>query len=415
MKFSTIIFNFYFILVIMTTQPWLIQSGSFLDIAKEQAIVYNSEEYKNEAASLNPEYYTDKGKDELTKCRIKYKANFDKCRRLTTCNFCSANNDCGWCNEKKICIPIDLNSKKDQMIPLCQGDCIRILQIEFCYKGLFEPENTPEEINFATYPQVIEEPVNIFDAALEKNILNERESSLNLIKFKQKEENCDTPNPPISVKDGVNLNYDPNAWGNLPAPINYAEHKNKLSQEMTNISKNVFKNMISNVVDTKNYEMIQPDLDDKKVKEEMFHSLKNYIPNFEFPQFVKSDLEDSIDRIKREKLKLWLRGYSLNDDISKCHLPIYKNLTFVNEDQARKMLLDKFYRSVVRDPYSNIHSKVYKNLIGEQDLFGNTIAQNYEKKEAKKQVMRFKENNLKRIKTFKDIALELKEFSDKNL
>ena len=82
-------------------------------------------------------YYTLKGTEELEKCRIEYEANYIRFSGFNTCNFCAANSDCGWCNEKKLCVPVDLNSRNDELVPICQGDCIRILKMEYCYKGLF--------------------------------------------------------------------------------------------------------------------------------------------------------------------------------------------------------------------------------------------------------------------------------------
>lgn len=396
MKFLTIILIYFLTIKIIKSSR-----KTFLDIAKEEVFkdTYNSDSYKNEAASLNPEYYTPKGKQELTKCRDLYSANFDRCRRFSTCTFCAANSDCGWCDEKKICIPIDLNIRKDQQIPICQGDCIRVLKIEYCYKGLFEPENTQDEVNFANYNEVLDNSEdndeNIFEKSLEKIFLEGRNKKTNSIfKFKQETEkgeaSCEGQNDGLPndftknlnvVPDHRSLDYIPNASTNRRPSVNMKEHQKYLVDSLTKISKDTFFDLLNNNINTNNdnkyNQMPQIDYktDDQK-REEMFQYLKEYIPNFEFPQFVKSDLEDSIDKIKKEKLLLWLRGYSLNEDISKQHLPIYKNLTIANEDDARKVLLDKFYKDIVRDKYSKVNSVVYKNLIGEKTLSGDEINKN---------------------------------------
>jgi hypothetical protein len=405
---------------------------SFMDLASQEVFKkedYESESYRKEAASLNPEYYTPKGAEELAKCRNTFSANYDRCSRFKTCNFCAANSDCGWCNEKKLCIPIELNSRNDMLVPVCQGDCIRVLKIEYCYKGLFEPENTQGEINFGNYPHVKEESNkieaenfdNIFEKALEKNYLEQRNhnlrqnsdsnsnSNISTFNFKEKkfmksnsysnfnsknshtqqDPNCIDPNKDLDSpaddlsenlkfsKNHNSLNYIPNAYTNKPLSFDLDTHHQRLVKDLTDISKNVFSKLIGEKVKAPSVNLLKPNFKSKKEKkEEMMEYLKEYVPNFEFPQFVKSDLEGAIDKIKKEKLLLWLRGYSLNEPISKQHLPIYKNLTFVNEDQARKLFLDKFYKDIVKDPYKDTNSKVYKNFIGEQTLAGENINDN---------------------------------------
>lgn len=419
---------------------------SFIDIAQEE--VFNKDEYlstgyRKEAASLNPEYYTPKGQEELDKCRNIYKANYDRCSSFSTCNLCSANSDCGWCNEKKICLPIELNSRSDGLVPICQGDCIRVLKIEYCFKGLFEPENTKAEINFANYMDVNEG--NIFEKTLEKNINNQNDHPL------------DGMTPDHVKINSSNLNFLPNENTNKPLSLNMDSHHQRLYDDLKNISKDVFKKLIGEKVNTKtSNENLLMKYDPPTSQEEMMNYLKEYIPNYEFPQFVKSDLEGSIDQIKKEKLLLWLRGYSLNEPISKQHLPIYKNINFINEDQVRKSYLDKFYNNIVKDPYSKINSLVYKNLIGEKTLFGNNVRSNYKdvknnyivnskfidskdiKSLIKRNNMRFKEadsdlqnkkliNNtqlnkdqskeksvIKKHKTFKQISQQFKDFLNIN-
>lgn len=403
---------------------------SFMDLASEEVFKkdnYESQSYRKEAASLNPEYYTLKGAEELEKCRNTFSANYDRCSRFTTCNFCAANSDCGWCNEKKLCIPIELSSRNDMLVPVCQGDCIRVLKIEYCYKGLFEPENTQGEINFGNYPQVKQESNmldsnqrpedfdSIFEKTLEKNYLDQRKSNLrqsignsnmeNISTFNFKEKkfmksqnskndpNCIDPNKDLDSpaddlsqtlnfsKNHNSLNYIPNAYTNKPLSIDVDSHHQRLVKDLTDISKNVFSKLIGEKIKSPSVNLLKPNYKSKlEKKEEMMEYLKEYVPNFEFPQFVKSDLEGAIDKIKKEKLLLWLRGYSLNEPISKQHLPIYKNLTFVNEDQARKLFLDKFYKDIVKDPYKDTNSKVYKNFIGEQTLTGESINENQMKR-----------------------------------
>lgn len=518
MKFHSII---YVTLLIIFAAFSGMYSKTFLEIAKqevEEEFKYDSPEYRNEPDSLNHLYYTQRGKEELEQCRNLYKANYDDCRNYKTCNFCSANSGCGWCDEKKICLPLDLNARKDELIPLCMGDCLKVLKIEFCYKGLFEPDNTKNEVNFANIDQVVNQskykkspydPIdldndtesafdNILEKTLEKNILESQkvkpefsynfiqkrdnaknesmntsnnanspayeysinnkskldlksnnyndinedfmQKSLNLLEtfskakaeaqkeestnklqslslhddinrgigpysfsnnnnkididnnnknakynaysnfkqsdeeiFKKGKENCD------EAKDGVqgisqlkpvlndpSLNFIPKSYTNYPNSIDLEKNSKQMYQDMAQISKEVFNSLLSKDLQSrKKNNFIKANLDDANPSQErILKNLKEFIPNFEFPQFIKSDLEQSINDIKREKLLLWLRGFKLNDEISKIHLPIYKNLSFTNEDQIRKMFLDKFYKDIVKDPYANVNSVIYKNMLG---------------------------------------------------
>mgnify|MGYP001033194671 CR=1 FL=1 len=166
---------------------------SFLEAAQDSAedFKYDTEEYRKEPASLNHLYWSKRGAEELDQCRNKFEANYNHCKIYKTCNFCSANSGCGWCDEKKICLPLDISAQKDELIPLCMGDCIKVLKMEYCFKVLFEPDNTQDEVNFANMDQVINQekyaktpydPINldneedtsyenIMEKTLEKNII----------------------------------------------------------------------------------------------------------------------------------------------------------------------------------------------------------------------------------------------------
>jgi len=486
-----------------------------LEAAKDKVqeeFKYDSEEYRNEPASLNHEYYTKRGKEELEQCRNVYNANYKHCRSYKTCNFCSANTGCGWCDEKKICVPLDLNSHKDELIPLCMGDCIKVLKIEYCFKGLFEPDNTQNEVNFANYDQVLNQekyakspndPIilddeedssfeNIMEKTFERNLieshkvkkdfhynfvqkseneinnnnnnqdrglsavvdlnnnnnLNQKnqnfnrnnnnflENSLNLLEknmnqssksrmgadasaevaaalktgtetakleteslesqlsrefktnsFDQNEAELQNTNTLINTfkpdcdeaSNGVNgvqtiipipndpsLNFIPKSYTNYPSNVDLHKNSQKLYKEMAQLSKEAFDSLLSKELKSrKKTNFIKANLDEgPQTEDEFLKYLKEFVPNFEFPQFIKSDLEQSINDIKREKLLLWLRGFSLNDQISKIHLPIYKNLSFTNEDQIRKLFLDKFYKDIVKDKNTNVDSVMYKNMLG---------------------------------------------------
>lgn len=426
---------------------------SFMEIAQEEFTKqdYLSESYRKEAASLNPEYYTKKGIEELDKCRNTFLANYNRCTLFTTCNFCSANSDCGWCDEKKICIPVEPDTRNDNIVPVCQGECIRVLKIEYCYKGLFEPENTQGEVNFANYKEVLtpepeEDSENIFEKALEKNFYEQRTQNF---KFKELDKDCGKDKKPKIQKFKVNdsrLNFDPNANFNKPLTIDMNKHSQQLYKDMTNLSKGIFSQLVGEkVLNKKPTSLIKivPDIKTQKEKvDDLMKEMKESIPNFEFPQFLKSDLEGSIDQIKKEKLLLWLRGYSLNDPLSKQHLPIYKNINFDEEEKDRKQLLDTFYDNFVKDPTKKINSQVYKNIMGKETLTGESINayknnayrttkkkesiddlksehvinSNYMERNALKNMvkqnnMRFKEKD---VKSFKDISKELKDYLESN-
>ena len=500
-----------------------IRSKSFLEAAKdkvEEVFKYDSEEYRNEPASLNHLYYSKRGKEELEQCRNLYQANYNDCRNFKTCNFCSANSGCGWCDEKKICLPLDLGSRKDEYVPLCMGDCIKILKIDYCYKGLFEPENTQDEINFANMDQVVNQEkyrkspydridleneedrsfANILEKTLEKNIIESQkikpefnynfmqknqniinensenskeikshnksnkfinnpvenenfiERSMNLLETMSKLEktqnsaknlssesltnnlnnsyksnnfskselnlnsentknnsqnlieqpDCDEANNGIHgvsqiipTPNNPSLNFIPNGYLNYPNNVDLEKNSQKLYHEMADISKDIFNSLLNDKMEKKKKtNFIKANLDsDDDSQEGYLKYLKEFVPNFEFPQFIKSDLEQSINEIKREKLLLWLRGFSLNDKISKIDLPIYKNLNFTNEDQTRKMFLDKFYKDIVKDPNAKIDSLIYKNMLGNSGKIIN------------------KDTN---GKTFKDYKVIDSKFVDKN-
>ncbi len=391
-----------------------------------------------------------------------------------------------------------MNSRKDESIPICIGDCIKVLKIEYCYKGLFEPDNTQDEVNFANYDQIINQEFNKNNSYVPFNSENNIDTNLkntmsNMIKHQQinngfnynfvqkkeknkngegfnkreyynkndnllenniidndrksfseknlslleklsndnknrlesesskfiteslenkltsefmfnrfnnnlsKNENFDSDSLNINTdkteksllhslegdcdesKNVVNgiqkiiplennptLNYIPKSYTNYPSDIDLEENSRKIFKKVEKISKDVFNSLLSNEIKSrKKPNFIKANLDiESKSDDYLLNSLKEYVPNFEFPQFLKSDLEQSINEIKREKLLLWLRGFSLNENISKLHLPIYQNLLFTNEENIRKMYLDKFYKEIVNDPKVNINSVIYKNMLG---------------------------------------------------
>jgi len=393
------------IIIIENTHEFKTKSSkNFFDLAKEEFNSNEQENFTNKAASLNPEYYTKKGLEELNICRAEYNANYNRCKRFKTCNFCDANSGCSWCNEKKACIPSEFNYRNNEMVPICQGECIKLIKIEYCYKGLFEPEITQHEINFSNYKDVLEESdekgsdnENIFEKELEKNFLQIREGNLKKenseikmnntpnyqnyksgkkdFNFKQKDKtfedkNCDkepdktdvTGNLRIAMND-PSINYIPNAFTNTPSQIDLEQSRKLMINKMNEISKNVFSELVDGKLRQASIPNFMPEPNDK------MKYLKEYIPNFEFPQYVGSDLENSIDKIKKEKMLLWLRGYSLNQEISKRHLPIYKDLTYVDEEAHRKMLLDKFYKDIVQE---NRH-KILKEKVESMKMDGHYL------------------------------------------
>jgi len=282
MKYKIII-SVYLIFILNIT---FISSGkSFLDLAQNQIYSedYNTPAYNHEPDSLNPEYFTPKGVEQLSTCRARFDANYNRCSTFKTCNFCDANSDCGWCDEKKICIPIDINSRRDQMIPLCVGDCQMIIKIEFCYKVLFEPANNPHEVNFSNYAQVQNFDLKT-DPLIRNNLRENQQNSLSL-----------------DYKGDINLNGQ---------DVDIHKEHHEMFNNMLESSKNIFYDLYNkNAPPVKsNQPMMLPELEGDEPDYSKY--LKEYIPNFESPQFVKSDLEDYIDLVKRQKILLWLKGYS---------------------------------------------------------------------------------------------------------
>ena len=349
----------FFICLFIISLFSLSKQKSFLDYAQDEIL----SEHDKEPSSLNPEYYNAKGRDEIGKCRTIYPANYERCSKFNTCNFCSANSGCGWCDEKKICMPINLNSRNDILIPLCQGDCIHMLKIEYCYKVLFEPQNNPGEINFSNYNQVInqdkkncnkKQKVNLFpDDSLSYNPTITDDTS-----FESRRDNLSS----VLSRNSPSLNYQRSRNLIRPLSVNLRDHHKDIQKKFESISKDVFNNLVEQRYPDHKVDTIPVDLSDTKINYKKY--LKEFIPNFETPQYVPSDLENSIDQIKKEKLLLWLRGYSLNEGISKTHLPIYKNLTFINEDSVRKQELDNFFKTYVKDIPENkaFYKNVYKSL-----------------------------------------------------
>jgi len=399
---------------------------SFLDYAEDEIL----SEHEKEPASLNPEYYSNKGRDEIDKCRGMYPANYERCSKFNTCNFCSANNDCGWCDEKKICMPININSRSDMMIPLCQGDCIHLLKMEYCYKVLFEPGNNPGEVNFSNYDQVVYNKPGCKKSANKVNLFPD-DSLSNSNASAISRNALETSNGLFSGNNNPGLNYDPRRNLNKPYSVNLEKHHANLQKNFEAISKEVFDNLVKRRYPDHKNDLIPVDLPKTKINYKKY--LKEYIPNFEMPQYVPSDLENSIEKIKKEKLLLWLRGYSLNEGISKIHLPIYKNLTFINEDQIRKHELDNFFKTYVKDIPENkeFYNNVYKSLSDTyqrniSNIHNVTNATNYEimknhsvinsffipRKDlfglVKKNNMRFKEKQ-KRKKNLRNYIDKLKE------
>jgi hypothetical protein len=68
--------------------------------------------------NITPDEIASKREAELSYCQKLNELSYRKCLHYTTCNFCSANEGCGWCIDK--CIPAENNT------PTCQLDCQRI-------------------------------------------------------------------------------------------------------------------------------------------------------------------------------------------------------------------------------------------------------------------------------------------------
>lgn len=350
---------FLFLIILYISFSSLIQTKkdkTFLEYATDN--FFNSTNGDREAVSLNPSYFTKTGTEQLNICKEKFQANFNRCNRFSSCNFCSANADCGWCDETQTCVPIDLSVHKDFMVPLCVGSCINLLKIEYCYKALFDPKNNKNEINFNNYKEVS----NQFRKSEEMqklamiNDLNSQSKSYQAL-FRNKEVDSNTVFPGTN---SVAWNNDLST-NNMQLIDQNAMHKS-FSDEMTNISKQTYSKLISSSLNNNNSKQNQQMLSIEEGSSNNngnLRGLKQFIPNFEIPQFVTSDLETAINNIKKQKLLLYLRGYDINDERVKKHLPIYRNVnSFANKDQ-----IDKF-----KTVYST------KNKVVEADTVGNGTA-----------------------------------------
>ena len=81
--------------------------------------------------SINPEFWSKEGFNQLVQCRASYTNRYKACQ-IKGCTFCSANENCGWCVNKQMCIPLENSTKLDYKVPLCQGECSRVANITAC-------------------------------------------------------------------------------------------------------------------------------------------------------------------------------------------------------------------------------------------------------------------------------------------
>lgn len=377
--------------------------------------------------SFNPAFRTEKGLEEILYCRKINIHRYDRCSYLKSCNFCSANPGCSWCDENKTCIPVELDDLTSEFKPLCNGECLHLLDNRYCHKSLFEipdillkhsstdlstTNQIIQETNFSNYKDAVKEYRRDKLAAkkldiqntdflkLKKNIklninLNNQNNEntdhnkdyINLIERKEKKlldydrenknisnalldgENISKSNINIYDNDNINRINDINkAFSEMNKldfdnELNISKHESNLihddmidlNEKMNVKLQNMSKEILIDDIKTKTKKIdenpklkINEDYDgtESDFITSQFESIKNEIPNYELPQFAHSKLEDGLYRLKKQKLLLLLRGFKLNEPISKHHLPIYRNIKSGPEEEWN-----------VKDSESNLSDK----------------------------------------------------------
>lgn len=110
--------------------------------------------------------------EERNYCRKMNRISYEKCEKITRCGFCNVNGNCGWCKEKKKCLPVIYDSSHSEIKTICNGECTTLLSIDKCYETVLdEKENFTENFMFDT-PQYEESEWSLFISSLEAQKIN---------------------------------------------------------------------------------------------------------------------------------------------------------------------------------------------------------------------------------------------------
>ena len=290
--------------------------------------------------SLNKDFFGKRGVSEVAYCQKINWVPYGKCGQIKTCNFCNVNGGCGWCDETKKCIPVVYNQEADQMVPVCNGECERLIKIDYCYKKLFEPsEETEKEITYMNY--------NDTDLPYTLNISKAQYINKYIEALKGKEEEMSIDDIDKELKKEVEqLSH---------------EEVNKLKSQ---ILKGEYNHKNSNFLSQRDILALRKEFDKAQYN-------SNDIL-YDRPQFESSELETFLSELQKQKLKLWLQGYSTTDQRISLNNRINPNKT--------KIFLRKFYKDVKYNK-TNLYNTTIPSLLKEKNVINlNYINENTIKK-----------------------------------
>lgn len=273
--------------------------------------------------SLNKDFYGERGVSEVAYCRKINWLPYGKCGQIKTCNFCNVNGGCGWCDETKKCIPVIYNQEADQMVPICNGECERLIKIDYCYKKLFEPnKETEKEITYMNYNAT------------------EHRNSLNV----SKDQYIDKYIEALKGKKGE-MSID-EIDKELKKEVEQLSHE-EVSKLKTRILKGDYNHKNSN------FDILSQNKGFKKVQYNSNDIL------YDKPQFESSELETFLSELQKQKLKLWLQGYTITDQEISLGNKINPNKT--------KTFLRKFYKDAKYNK-ANVYNSTISFLLKEKNV-----------------------------------------------
>ena len=91
--------------------------------------------------------------EERDYCRNVNRISYEKCGKITRCSFCNVNGNCGWCKEKKKCLPVIYDSSQREIKTICNGECSTLLNIDKCYETALD-----ENLNYTNDSFLVDKP-----------------------------------------------------------------------------------------------------------------------------------------------------------------------------------------------------------------------------------------------------------------
>lgn len=96
--------------------------------------------------------------EERNYCRNINRISYEKCEKITKCNFCNVKGNCGWCKERKKCIPVIYDSKLNENKAVCNGECSTLLNIDKCYETAFSDDDIKNYTKYLNDSFVYDKP-----------------------------------------------------------------------------------------------------------------------------------------------------------------------------------------------------------------------------------------------------------------